>query len=261
MAGEGGKLEVVGITKTFRGKSYGEVVLSDLSLYADEGEFVSIIGPSGSGKSTLFHMIGGILRPDRGRIVLDGTDITGRRGQISYMPQHDTLLPWRTVLDNVTLEAEIAGGRSRREAKETARAWLDKVGLAGYEKAYPHVLSGGMRQRAAFVRALMSPRQVMCLDEPFAALDSLTRLDMQRWLLSIWEQNKRTVLLVTHSIEEALLLSDRIYVLTPKPTGVKEVIRVPFARPRSGELTRSPEFIELREQIYGLLEKEAGGGP
>lgn len=253
-----GKLSVDGLTKTFSGRNSGGVVLSGLSLYADEGEFVSIIGPSGSGKTTLFHMIGGLILPDAGSIMLDGKEIAGQRGHVSYMPQSDSLMPWRTVLDNVTLELEIAGGTNRREAQRMAREWIGKVGLGGYERAYPHVLSGGMRQRAAFVRALMSPRKVMCLDEPFAALDSLTRLEMQRWLLRIWEQNKRTVLLVTHSIEEALLLSDRIYVLSDKPTGVKAILRVPFARPRDGEaLPRLPEFIDLREHISGLLRKEA----
>lgn len=251
-----GRLEVQGVSKAFRDSAYESTVLSELSLHADAGEFVSIVGPSGCGKSTLFHMIGGILRPDEGRIVLDGRDITGERGHISYMPQANTLLPWRTVLDNVVLGIEVAKGMERRQAKQLAADWLARVGLGDYAHAYPHVLSGGMKQRAAFIRALLSPQTVLCLDEPFGALDALTREDMQRWLLRIWEENRRTVLFVTHSIEEALYLSDRIYVLSDKPTRVAEEIRVPFPRPRVDGLYGDPAFIALRKRIYELMRKD-----
>lgn len=251
------KLELVGISKSFSGKSYDSVVLADLSLHVEEGEFVSILGPSGCGKSTLFHMVGGILLPDRGRIWLDGRNVTGMRGYISYMPQMNTLLPWRSVLDNAVLGMEIAGGTDKQEMRRLALEWLARFGLSGYEKEYPHVLSGGMQQRVAFLRALLAPQPILCLDEPFGALDALTRMEMQRWLLGIWETNKRSVLFVTHSIEEALFMSDRIYVFSDKPTRVQEEIIVPFGRPREDELFRDPSFIELRGHIYGLMRKEA----
>lgn len=254
------RLQIDGVSKTFAGRSGRTQVLDGLTLYADEGEFVSIIGPSGSGKSTLFHIIGGIVDPDEGSVSLGGQAITGQRGNVSYMPQHNTLLPWRTVLDNVIMPLEIAGGVSRREAREQAREWLAKVGLSGYEREYPHVLSGGMQQRVAFARALMSPQQVMCLDEPFASLDALTRIEMQRWLLGIWEQYRRTVLFITHSIEEALLLSDRVYVLSDKPARVVAELRMPFDRPRENNVTELPAFIALRSEVYGMIAGGAAGG-
>lgn len=251
-----GRLEVRGVSKSFRDSAHAATVLANLSLWADAGEFVSIVGPSGCGKSTLFHMIGGILRPDEGQILLNGRDITGERGHISYMPQANTLLPWRTVLDNVVLGIEVAGSMDGRRARKAALEWLERVGLGEYAKAYPHVLSGGMQQRAAFIRALLSPQPVLCLDEPFGALDALTREDMQRWLLRIWEENRRTVLFVTHSIEEALYLSDRIYVLSDKPTRVAEEIRVPFPRPRADGLYGEAAYIALRKRIYELMRKD-----
>ncbi|MEX2416527.1 MAG: ABC transporter ATP-binding protein [Paenibacillaceae bacterium] len=252
------KLELRNIGKSFgnQGQGADKFVIKELSLYVGEGEFVSIIGPSGSGKSTVFHMIGGLLRPDHGEILLDGRDITGKRGHISYVPQQHSLLPWRTVLENTVLAIEVSGGMSKKQSREKAREWLARVGLKGYESAYPDVLSGGMQQRVAFLRALLSPQEVMCLDEPFGALDALTRMDMQRWLLGLWEQTRRSVLFVTHSIEEALFLSDRIYVFSEKPTGVLEEIIVPFQRPRGEDILQHREFIRLRAHIYSLMKKE-----
>lgn len=250
------KLELRNIGKSFGNQGTDKFVIKELSLYVSEGEFVSIIGPSGSGKSTVFHIIGGLLRPDHGEIRLDGQDITGKRGHISYVPQQHSLLPWRTVLENTVLAIEVSGGMSKKKAREQAKEWLARVGLQGYESAYPDVLSGGMQQRVAFLRALLSPQEVMCLDEPFGALDALTRMDMQRWLLRLWEQTRRSVLFVTHSIEEALFLSDRIYVFSEKPTGVLEEIIVPFQRPREEEILQQSEFMQLRAHIYNLMKKE-----
>jgi ABC-type nitrate/sulfonate/bicarbonate transport system ATPase subunit len=215
-------------------------------------EFVSIVGPSGSGKSTLFYMIGGLTEPTSGRVLLDGRDVTGQRGLISYMPQHDSLFPWRSIIDNVVLSQEVAG-LPKRAARHSAREWLQRVGLGGYEKALPHQLSGGMRQRASFLRALLSPRELLCLDEPFGALDALTRLEMQQWLLRIWEETRRSVLFVTHSIEEALLLSDRVYVLSGRPATVADVIEVPFGRPRDETVTSEQVFLDLKKRIYETL--------
>ncbi|WP_274361817.1 ABC transporter ATP-binding protein [Paenibacillus thermotolerans] len=251
-AGKSVKLELRSVGKTYAIGKGTVQVLKDVSLTVAEGEFVSIVGPSGSGKSTLFHMIGGLTEPSEGDIVLDGRRTNGERGLISYMPQHDSLLPWRTILDNVILSQELAGIPKAR-AKEQAEKSLERVGLKGYERAYPHQLSGGMKQRASFLRALLSPRELMCLDEPFGALDALTRMDMQQWLLRIWEDTRRSVLFVTHSIEEALLLSDRVYVLTGKPASVSEAIVVPFGRPRDESITSQSEFLELKRRIYGSL--------
>lgn len=240
-------------------KQFGEnMVLQDMSFSIEKDEFVSIIGPSGSGKSTLFHLIGGLLTPDCGEIALDNKRINGHRGYISYMPQTASLLPWRTILNNVLVGQELQGKREVEKAKEM----LDIAGLRGYERSYPHELSGGMKQRAAFIRALLSPQEVICLDEPFSALDELTRFEMQKWLLSIWETHKRTVLFITHNIEEALFLSDRILVLSERPSIVFMDLKVPFARPRNENLLLDEQFMVLKRKIYqSLVNKETHKQP
>lgn len=238
-------------------------VLDHVSLQVKQGQFVSIIGPSGSGKSTLFHLIGGLLRPDGGHIWMNGQGVAGRTGHVSYMPQQPALFPWRTVEQNVMLAQEI-GGRPKKEARTEARQWLANIGLSGYERAYPHELSGGMQQRVAFLRALMSPHELMLLDEPFSALDALTRSEMQRWLIGLWEQHRRSVLFITHSIEEALLLSDTIYVFSSRPARVLREVAVPFPRPRREALTGEDSFLRLKRELAGLLQEAqrqgTGGG-
>ncbi|MCI3927177.1 ABC transporter ATP-binding protein [Paenibacillus sp. TRM 82003] len=249
----GVKLELRSVGKTYRIGGQSTEILQGIDLTVREKQFVSIVGPSGSGKSTLFYMIGGLTPPSTGTVWLDGRDVTGERGLISYMPQHDSLFPWRTVLDNVVLSQEVAG-MSKTAARREAAEWLNRVGLGGFERALPHQLSGGMRQRASFLRALLSPRELMCLDEPFGALDALTRLEMQQWLLRIWEETRRSVLFVTHSIEEALLLSDRVYVLSAgRPATVADVIDVPFGRPRDETVASERLFLELKKRIYETL--------
>lgn len=218
-------------------KSYGQNhVLEDITLTVDEGEFVSIVGPSGSGKSTIFQLIGGLFPPDSGTLSLDETVLNNRRGHISYMPQSPALFPWRTVLQNVELSAEISG---TKQDTQKALELIRGAGLAGYEKAYPSELSGGMKQRVSFIRSLNAPQSIICLDEPFSALDEFTRLEMQLWLLSIWETYRKSVLFITHNIDEALFLSDRIVILSDKPAVVKKEIIVPFERPRSEEIGRA----------------------
>lgn len=239
------QLIVKNITKSFHKKT----VLGNLSFTVDDGEFVSLLGPSGSGKSTLFHLIGGMYEPDSGDFYLDGEKITGKRGSISYTPQSPSLFPWRTILKNVILVNELFGKPDEQEA----RAMLEKAGLAGYENAYPHQLSGGMRQRVAFVRSLLSPQSFICLDEPFSALDEFTRLEMQKWLLDIWGQNRRSILFVTHSIEEAILLSDRIIVLSSNPATVKREFKIPFPRPREEAILLTEEFLRWKKEIYQEL--------
>ena len=233
------------ISKSFKGNK----VLHELSFHVNDGEFVTIVGPSGSGKSTLFHLIGGLYTPDSGDIRMDGELMNGQRGAISYTPQSPSLLPWRTVLHNILLGGEVIGENNELEAIRM----IERAGLKGYEHAYPSELSGGMQQRVSFIRSLMSPQSLICLDEPFSSLDEFTRLDMQNWLLSIWEENKRSILLVTHHIEEALYLSDRIIVLSGKPAKIKKEFSIPFPRPRQESIILSDEFLQWKRTIYNEL--------
>lgn len=244
-------LDLINLNMHYDGES-ARPVLQDINLRVKTGEFVAILGPSGCGKTTLFRLIGGLLRPSGGEIWLADEEISGRTGHISYVPQQNTLFPWRNVERNAALALEI-DGMPRDEALREARAWLNRVGLAGYEKSYPTTLSGGMQQRVSFLRALLSPKKLMCLDEPFGALDDLTRRNMQSWLLEIWEEHRRTILFVTHSIEEALFLADRIYILSEKPAHILEEIKVPFGRPRQSTVMADPKFVSLRLEIQELM--------
>lgn len=224
-------------------------VLDSISLNVKPNEFVSIIGPSGSGKSTIFQCIGGVLLPETGDIFLEDKKITGETGHISYMPQQHSLLPWRTVLENVLLGQEL----HKKTNIEEAKSWLNRVGLSDYENIFPHQLSGGMKQRVAFIRALISPSSLLLLDEPFSALDEFTRLDMQKWLLSIWEKERKSILFITHNIEEALFLSDRIYLLSDRPARIIKEINVSFLRPRNEELLIDDHFQMMKKEIFKLL--------
>lgn len=239
------KLSLNHVSKSFDYKN----VLDNISFDVADGEFVSLIGPSGSGKSTLFNLIGGLLTPDHGEITMDEKVITNKRGHISYMPQQPSLFPWRTVLQNVLLGQELQGIKE----VDRATAMLEKAGLGDVIDKYPHALSGGMKQRAAFIRALLSPQSFMCLDEPFSALDEFTRLDMQKWLLRIWEEHQQSVLFVTHSIEEALFLSDKIIILSTNPAQIKQVIDIPFARPRHEDILLSTSFLERKKYLNQMV--------
>lgn len=242
------KLEIKHVSKSFADKH----VLDHISFDVEAGEFVSLIGPSGSGKSTIFNLIGGILSPDEGDIYMNGERITNKSGYISYMPQQTSLFSWRTILQNVLLGQELQGQREKERAKEM----LHKAGLGDVIHAYPHELSGGMKQRASFIRALLSPQSFMCLDEPFSALDEFTRLDMQKWLLSIWEAHKNSVIFITHSIEEALFLSDKIVILSAGPAKVKEIIPIPFPRPRDESILLTNEFLKWKKKIIKSIQEE-----
>ncbi|WP_369390711.1 ABC transporter ATP-binding protein [Mesobacillus selenatarsenatis] len=244
------KIRLEHVTKSFKDTG---VVLDDITLHVNDGEFVSIIGPSGSGKSTIFQCIGGLLQPEKGELFLDHRKINGETGNIAYMPQQNSLLPWRTVSDNVLLGQELF----HKPDKQEAQKWLRKINLSDYQDAYPHQLSGGMKQRVAFLRALLSPQSVLLLDEPFSALDEFTRFDMQKWLLSIWEEKQKSVLFITHNIEEAIFLSDRIYLLSPRPAKIIREIKLPFRRPRCDQLLMESEFLALKREIYSDL--KAGG--
>jgi ABC-type nitrate/sulfonate/bicarbonate transport system ATPase subunit len=225
-------------------------VLRNLSLEVSDGEFVSILGPSGSGKSTTFSVLTGAVAPSSGAVQVDGGPVS--RDAFAYMPQKDALFPWRRILDNVTLGLEVSGVK-RAEARARVAPMLSAFGLDGFERSYPFQLSGGMRQRAALLRTVVQERGVLLLDEPFGALDALTRARMQRWVATMWSQYKWTVLLVTHDVREAVYLSDRIYVYSPRPATVVDCVDIDLPRPRD---LSSPEFAALEGRLLELLLSE-----
>lgn len=250
------RLELRGLSRSFGGPGGSLPVLQGVSVAAGAGEFVSVVGPSGCGKSTLFNLAAGLDRPSRGAVLLDGQDRTGRPGAVAYMPQKDLLFPWRRVLDNTALGLQVQGV-ARREARRRAAELFPAFGLGGFEHAYPFQLSGGMRQRAALLRTVVQGRSVLLLDEPFGALDSLTRTELQVWLEQVWERFQWTVVLVTHDIREAVYLSDRVYVLSPRPARVLAEISVPLARPRAPELATTPGFLDLEARVTAALREGA----
>ena len=226
--------------------------LAPVTLSIPQGRFVSLIGPSGCGKSTIFNIIAGLLEPTSGRVLIDGVDATGTIGRVGYMLQKDLLLPWRTVLDNVILGMEIQGV-PLREARGRALPLLQRYGLAGFEHLYPNSLSGGMRQRAALLRTLLFDTDVILLDEPFGALDAQTKLHMQEWLMQLWSDFSKTVLFVTHDVEEAIYLSDEIHVMGTRPGRIIETIPVALPRPRLRTSALTPEFLVIKERCLELL--------
>lgn len=228
-------------------------IFKQISMDICQGEFVSVIGASGSGKSTLFKLITGLLEPDQGEILINGQPARKRAGAVGYMPQKDLLLPWRTVGENVLLPLEVAKINKRSKLPEV-REWLDRFGLAAYENSYPNELSGGMRQRVAFLRTLMTGKDLLLLDEPFGALDSLTKRNMHTWLLGLWGELQKTVIFITHDLEEALLLSDRIYLLK-NDYRVQEV-KVNLSRPRSADLIYESDFMWMRKELEWLIQDE-----
>jgi ABC-type nitrate/sulfonate/bicarbonate transport system ATPase subunit len=230
--------------------------LDRTSIDIPSGTFVSIIGPSGCGKSTLFNIIAGLDRPTDGQVLLAGEDCTGQQGMVGYMLQKDLLLPWRTVLGNVVLGLEIAGVR-KKERESLAHRFLEHYGLAGFAGHFPAQLSGGMRQRAALLRTILFNRQVILLDEPFGALDALTRAQMQEWLLDLWDDLGKTVLFVTHDIDEAIYLSDIVYVMSPRPGRVVARIDIDLDRPRKPAVVTSSRFTQLKGEALELLGEHA----
>ena len=226
--------------------------VAPLNLAIETGRFVSLVGPSGCGKSTLFNVIAGLLQPTEGRVLIDGEDATGSIGRVGYMLQKDLLLPWRTVVDNVILGMEIQG-KPLREARQRALPLLQRYGLKGFEHNYPNSLSGGMRQRAALLRTLLFDTDVILLDEPFGALDAQTKLHMQEWLMQLWSDFRRTVVFVTHDVEEAIYLSDEIHVMGTRPGRILETIPITLPRPRLRTSSLTPEFLAIKERCLSLL--------
>ena len=230
--------------------------LDHVSLSVQRGCFVSLIGPSGCGKSTIFNIVAGLQEPSEGRILIDGVDATGVIGRVGYMLQKDLLLPWRTLTDNIILGMEIQGVKLA-EARARALPLLRRYGLAGFENAYPRALSGGMRQRAALLRTLLFDTDVILLDEPFGALDAQTKLRMQEWLLALWGDFGKTVVFVTHDVEEAIFLSDDVHVMGTRPGRIIACIPVALPRPRLRAGTATPDFMALKERCLGLLHSQA----
>lgn len=235
-------------------------VFSGLSMTVRQGEFISVVGASGCGKSTLFKIIAGLLEPSGGEITVHGRcspSTRQRLGQIAYMPQQDLLLPWRTVLDNCLLPWELKQNSSRHEALARIRGMLDRFGLSGKETAYPQELSGGMRQRVALLRTLAAGNELLLLDEPFGALDAITKREMHRWLLELWGGLDKSVLFITHDLEEALLLSDRIYLMTGGSGGGLQELIVTLPRPRHYKMNYEPQFVALREDLERRLHESS----
>jgi NitT/TauT family transport system ATP-binding protein len=257
-AGGSPLLQLIGVAKTYRTlRDTSVVALSATTLDIRPGEFISIVGPSGCGKTTLLNLVAGLIRPSHGEIRFRGRTTDGPTTEVGLVFQRPVLLPWRRILDNVLLPVEVIGLRPRAAYADRARALLAMVGLGGFEDAYPRELSGGMQQRAAIARALVYDTSVLLMDEPFAALDAMTREELNLELLRIWEATGRTIVFVTHNIPEAVLLSDRSVVMTPRPGQVKAVIDVDLARPRGLDLLGEPRFGKLAGDIRALLRPAA----
>lgn len=235
---------------SFRYRDSDKVIINNLSFGINKNEFVTIIAPSGTGKSTLFRLILGLLEPQNGTIHIKNED---NKKIIGYMPQRDSLMPWRNILDNTSIGLELNGCK-KKEARKIAGSYFEGFGLKGTEKAYPHELSGGMRQRASFLRAIVNKPSLLLLDEPFSSLDALTRRKMQKWLLELFQKEKNTVFMITHDIDEALLLSDRILIAEKLPYSRLRSIEVNIKRPRTYETTLIDEFIDFKKNILNILD-------
>jgi ABC-type nitrate/sulfonate/bicarbonate transport system ATPase subunit len=242
------KLEVNHISKCFDGKP----ILQDISITLNQGELVSLLGVSGGGKTTLFNIIAGLLPPDEGNVILNGKDITNQPGQISYMMQKDLLLPYRTIEDNAALPL-LLKGVNKRDAPTQVSPLFAQFGLEGTQKKYPAQLSGGMRQRAALLRTYLFSQDVALLDEPFSALDTLTKRSIHQWYLDVMEKIQLTTLFITHDIDEAILLSDRIYLLSGNPGRIAAEIVIQEPKPRRDDFGLTPEFLEYKRKILSLL--------
>src|SRR5436305_7111493 len=250
------KLRVQNVGMTFKTPAGVFEALAPVTLSVPPGRFVSLIGPSGCGKSTIFNIIAGLQEPTAGKVIIDGVDATGTIGRVGYMLQKDLLLPWRTVLDNVILGMEIQGV-PLAQARSRALPLLQRYGLAGFEYLYPSALSGGMRQRAAMLRTLLFDTDVVLLDEPFGALDAQTKLQMQEWLLQLWSDFTKTVLFVTHDVEEAIYLSDEVHVMGTRPGRVIASIPVTLARPRVPTSALTPDLLVIKQRCLHLLSANA----
>lgn len=227
-------------------------IIEDINLCLKQGEIVSLLGVSGVGKTTLFHVLSGLIHPQQGRVLLEGEEITGKAGRVSYMLQKDLLLPYLTILDNIILPKRIKG-MAKKQARREAEELLGKFGLSGCGQKYPSQLSGGMRQRAALLRTYLFSCPVALLDEPFSALDAITKSEMHQWYLQVMEQIQLSTILITHDIDEAILLSDRIYIMSGKPGRITAELAIGRQKPRERDYVLSGEFLQYKRQILQLL--------
>lgn len=226
-------------------KSFDDMeILKNINIEVNEGELVSILGPSGSGKSTIFNILTNIIKSDNGEVKIDG--------KLSYMYQKDMMVPWKKVIDNIGIPL-IFKGKSKKEAREEVKKHIDEFGLNGFEYKYPSQLSGGMKQRANFLKTYLTSNDIILLDEPFGALDSITRRKMQKWLLDLTKEMNSTILFITHDIEEAILLSNRIYIISEKPAVIKGEIKINLPEERNEEIVTSEEFIKIKKDIISLM--------
>ncbi len=249
------KLETRGLSKTFRKGDMTVEALRDIGVIIRDGEFVAIVGASGCGKTTFLRLLDGLLEPTSGTVAIDGKVVRKPGPDRGFVFQQDSLFPWRTVLDNTVFGPEVQG-RDMNAARKLAGGLLHLVGLDGFDRYYPHELSGGMRQRVNLARALTVGPEVLLMDEPFASLDAQTREIMQSELLRIWRETKKTVVFVTHQIEEAVFLSDRVLVFTVRPGRLKEEIPIELPRPRELAVKRTAEFVRYTDRIWRLIEEE-----
>jgi NitT/TauT family transport system ATP-binding protein len=248
---------IEGVSKTFELRGGGTTnALSPIDATVGQGRFISIVGPSGCGKSTLLNIVAGLVKPTTGAVSVDGEPVRGPRRSIGVVFQEDSTLPWRTVMDNVRLGLEVEGMRKAAQISR-AKEMIDLVGLTGFEHAYPRELSGGMRQRVAIARTLALDPSVLLMDEPFGALDPQTRLMIGVELLRMWESTSKTVLFVTHDIQEALLLSQEVWVMSYRPATISERLPVPFEYPRGPELLSTDDYQHLNARIWSVLQKES----
>jgi ABC-type nitrate/sulfonate/bicarbonate transport system ATPase subunit len=250
------KLRIHQISKAYRGDSHEVVAVERIDLKIRNREFATILGPSGCGKSTLLRIVAGLAKPTQGAVQLDGRTISGPGRDRGMVFQSYTLFPWLTVQQNIQFGLQLSGV-DKAGQERVAREFVEKVGLRGFENAYPKALSGGMKQRVAIARALANNPDVLLLDEPFGALDAQTRALMQELLTQVWEEFHKTILFVTHDVEEAIFLSDRVFVMTARPGRIKAEIDVPLERPRSYELKASDTFLRLKKQALDLIREEA----
>jgi len=251
------KLQLRDIMMTFRTRRGDEVIAVDnLSLDVYNGEFLSIVGPSGCGKSTLLRVVAGLIEPTSGEVLLDGRLVTRPGADRGMVFQSYTLFPWLTVKGNVEFGPRLKG-LPRSECARLAQQYLEMVGLKGFENSYPKELSGGMMQRVAIARALANDPEVLLMDEPFGALDAQTRAIMQELLVNLWQHTPKTIIFVTHDIDEALFISDRVYIMTARPGRIKQILNVELPRPRSFDMITTPEFIEQKKLVLNAIKEES----
>lgn len=250
-------VEVTGVSKAFAHRGVSVLVLDDVDVTIEEGELCCIVGPSGCGKSSLLRIIDGLVSPDSGSVRVNGRPVTGPSLDVGFVFQQFNLLPWRTVLRNVLFGLENLK-LSKSECHERARRWISLVGLSGFEEHYPRQLSGGMQQRVSLARSMAPEPSLVLMDEPFGSLDALTRLHLQEEMLRIWEEYGRTIVFVTHDIEEAIFLADRVLVMSSAPARIVQLLDIPFPRPRADSIRSAPEFGRLKEELWGTLKQAYG---